>query len=322
MRFQLRSLFSPKPQPLQGIVAISFFSNGFALAIARYEQGRRPRLLFCDYITAPQQNWPIQLETLLKNHQLQHYSCHILLTTDQYRTFSIEYPQVPAEEVKQAVQWRVAEMLDYPVEQAVIDFYPLPKSNRANRPHMLEVFCCNKSVLAPLLTSCQQAGLRVSVVDIQEAALRNLAILLPEDDQGAAILYLRQMVGHVIIEKHGMIYLSRKFDFNARFLTESMYKGSSEADNEQTNLALEIQRSFDYVENYFDVPPITSVVSVLLPSNTEAIINTLMIGHGMTARAMDLSATVDLDMPLSDSLQNLCAPVIGASLRWQAERRP
>lgn len=317
MRLLLQRLFKQKAEIRQGIVAISFFPNGFAIAISRYSLNARPRLIFCDFITAPRQNWQTQLEALVKVHKLEQYHCHIVLTHEQYRDFSIESPQVNHDEVKQALQWRIAEMLDYPVEQAVIDFYPQPKSNRANRTQMLEVFSCNNALLNPLLQICKQAGLRIKVVDIQETALRNLAILLPEDEQGVAILHLQPGIGHVIIEKQGAIYLSRKFDFNYRLLTESGFDGDQDVQTEHSNLALEIQRSFDYVENYFDIPPINSLAAVLLPSNTQGVINALMINHGITARAMDISAIVDVDIMLIDSLQNICAPVIGASLCWQ-----
>jgi MSHA biogenesis protein MshI len=242
------------------------------------------------------------------------------LTHDHYRSFTIESPPVNPGEIKQAVYWRVAEMLDYPVDQAVIDSYPQPKSNRANRAQMLEVVSCNKALLDPLVLLCKQAGLRIKVVDIQETCLRNLATLLPEDEQGVAILHLQPAIGHVIIEKQGAVYLSRKFDFNYRFLTESGFNDELDAQTEQSNLALEIQRSFDYVENYFDIPPINSLASVLLPANTQGVINALMLNHGITARAMDITAIVDVDIMLSDSLQNICAPVIGASLRWHMEQ--
>ncbi len=320
MRLLLQTLFKQKAETRHGIVAISFFANGFAVAITRYSGDTRPRLIFCDFITAPRQNWQLQLEALVKTHKLEHYHCHIVLTHEQYRSFTIESPQVNPDEIKQAVHWRVAEMLDYPVDQAVLDAYSQPKSNRANRAQMLEVVSCNKAVLDPLVQLCKQVGLRVNVVDIQETSLRNLATLLPEDEQGVAILHLQPTIGHVIIEKLGAVYLSRKFDFNYRYLTETSLDDDQQTQTEQNNLALEIQRSFDYVENYFDIPPINSLAAVLLPSNTQGVINALMIHHGITARAMDISAIVDVDIMLSDSLQNICAPVIGASLRWHVEQ--
>lgn len=303
----LQKLFR-KPAAAQGIVALSFAINGIAVAIMRYGEHNRPRLLYCDFISAAQPQWPTELAALCKAHQLDSYDCHVLLAGEQYQNFSIEAPQVNADEIKQAIGWRIAELLDYPIEQATIDHYPLPTSNRANSLAMLEAISCDSTQLKPLLQGCDEAGLPLKVVDIQETALRNLAILLPENEQGVAVLHLQQHSGRLIIEKQGALYLSRKLDFGYSQMHDSNLL-------EQNNLALEIQRSFDYVENYFDIPPISSLAMIVTPNQTQDIINFLMINHGITARIMDISAIVDCDMILNDALQNSCAPVIGASLR-------
>jgi len=319
----LGNFFSPSPLKTQGIVAISFQRNGFGIAVTVYEHNK-PRLVFCDFITAPRESWPVQLEALAKAHRLDRFSCHILLSNHQYRDFSIDSPQVNPDEMKQALRWRIADLLDYPIEDALIDYYGLPEVKRANRSQMVEVVSCKHSLVMPFVQICKQAGLKVEVIDIQQTALRNLAILLPENEQGVAILHLQAKSGQIIIEKKGQIYLSRKFDFtyfdfDVDRLFERLSDHQETESTEKNNLALEIQRSLDYVENYYDIPPINALALVLMPNNTQSIINHLMIEHGITARAMDLSAIVDGDIVLNDSLQNQCAPVIGASLRRYVE---
>lgn len=311
-----------KPAASPGIVAISFLANGFAVAVTRYADHDRPRLLHCEFVAATPQQLQSQLEALVKYHRLEDYDCHILLASDQYRSISIEAPAVTGDEIKQAVRWRIAEMLDYPVDQATVDFYPLPPSNRANSTPMLEVVACANQVVATLTQQCRQAGLNVKVIDIQETALRNLATLLRENEQGVALLYLQKDSGRVIIQKQGALYLSRKIGSGYQQLTDNAaLSDSDQIYMEQDSLALEIQRSFDYVENYFDIPPITGLAVVLMPINTQNVINFLSINHGITARAMDLSAIVECDSLLDDATQNICAPVIGASLRRSLESR-
>ncbi len=304
-----------------GIVAISFLPNGFAVAICRYSDLGSPRLTNCEVINATEQQRLTLLSALVKTQHLEDYDCHILLTPEQYRTLSIEAPPVPPEELKQAINWRIADLIDYPVDQAVLDFYYLPDSNRTNTPKMLEVIVCNSLQTSTLSQLCQDAGLNVKVIDIQETALRNLATLLPENQQGVAVLHLQQFSGYIIIEKAGAIHLSRKFEHGYGRLTGQMYDEQTLL-QEQNNLALEIQRSFDYVEHYYDIPPINSLAVVLMPNNTHDLINFLYINHGIMARAMDLSASIEGDILLSDATQNLCAPCIGASLRRSLELEP
>jgi MSHA biogenesis protein MshI len=229
---------------------------------------------------------------------------------------SIEAPAVSSEELKQAIQWRIADVLDYPVEQAIIDYYPLPKSNRANSTKLLEVVASAQQTVTSLSQQCQQAGFKVKVIDIQETALRNLATLLPESDQGIALLHLRQEGGCIVIQKQGELYMSRKIscgylrlDENAPYVKDEMLRF------ELDSLALEIQRSFDYVENYFDIIPITSLASILMPVDSSKVVNFLNSSYGITARALDLSVIIESNIVLDDITQNMCAPVIGASLR-------
>ena len=309
-----------KPQISIGIVAISFLPNGVAVAVTNYAVNNRPRLLHSEFIPATTAEVLSKLEKLNTEYMLQDYDCHVLLTTEQYRTISIEAPSVADNELKEAITWRIAELLDYPVEQAIVDFYALPKSNRANTNQMLEVIACQSKFLDELIQPCQQAGLNIKVIDIQETALRNLATLLRENDQGIALMYFQENSGRVIIQKGGELYLARKINSGYQQLDiDSVSNQISAVNFELDGLALDIQRSFDYVENYYNIPPITSLATVLMPINTQNIINFLNNNHGITARAMDLSAIVDCDFLLDDFTQNLCAPVIGASLRRALE---
>lgn len=289
-------------------------NNGFTIAITRYMDHHSVQLQHCEFVAASDSQMRPYLEALVKNHHLEDYDCHILLTPEQYRSISIDVPAVNHDELKQAAHWKVADLLEYPIDQTTIDFYKLPKSNRANTPELMEVIVSANETLSTLIERCQEAGLNIKVIDIQETALRNLATLLPENKQGVALLHLHKDNGRIIIQKNGSIYLSRKISCGYQQLAnhESSYL-------EQDNLALEIQRSFDYVENYFDIPPINSLAIVLTPVNIQNVASFLATNYGITARAMDLSAIVDSNSLLSDATQNVCAPVIGASLRRHLE---
>lgn len=318
----LQNLFTKTQQTIEGIVAISFLPTGFSIAITRYNENNQPRLLHCDFIEQSQQQWPDTLKELFSTYRLENYACHVLLNTEQYRSFGIEALQVDQQEMKQAVRWRIADMLDYPIEQALIDYYPLPKSNRANSTAMIEVISCNQSMIDPLLKICQRAGFKIKVIETQEMALRNLATLLPESERGVAILNLQASSGHIIIQLAGTLYLSRQIDLGYNRLTINNLNNAPLQLMEQDTLALEIQRSLDYVENYYGIPPISSLAVLLVPSQTESIVNYLMTHHGITARTLDLSAVIEGETMLTDALQNACAPVIGASLRRFIENNP
>jgi MSHA biogenesis protein MshI len=312
----LQKFLNNKRALAPGVVAISFTPSGTAIAIMDYSGLNRPRLLHCEFLGGDEQDINARLEHLVQEFKLDSYDCHIVLSSKQYRAVSLEAPQVDAQEMKQALRWRMVDFLDYPVDQAVLDFFPLPKSNRPNAATMMEVAACAQNIIHDLVQRCRQLRLNVKVIDIEETALRNLAYLLRENQQGVALLHLDRDEGRIIIQKNGEILLIRNITTGYSHLDENApYNDQERVTMEQDSLALDIQRSFDYVENFYDIPPITTLAAVLMPINVQNTVNFLNIRHGISSYAMDISAVVDSDIMISDELQNVCSAVIGAGLR-------
>jgi len=307
-----------KKSVCQGIVGISFLEHGMAIAISSYQLGNTLRLDYCAFLndTAKQQN---ELNEISAKYHLTDYDCHLVLTANDYRRINIEAPAVAESEIKEAVRWKIADLIEFPAAKAVIDYYPVPPSKRANSSQMLEVIASPTDLVKNRIAICLQAQLQLKVIDIQETTLRNLAILLPENERGVAVLYLQENFGAILIQKDATIYLYRKFDIGYKNLNLSPLSASTDmAQQEQNNLALEIQRSMDYVESYYGIPPISTLVVIPLIEHTEQLMTILRDDHGITARIMDLSAIVDSNILLNDQTQSYCSPVIGATLRHAA----
>ncbi|MDP2902102.1 MAG: hypothetical protein Q8N96_03215, partial [Methylovulum sp.] len=241
-------------------------------------------------------------------------------TTDNYRRINIEAPAVAENEKREAIRWKIVDVIDFSIDKAVFDFYSVPVSMRANSS-MLEVIVSSNELIKGLADKTTQAGLQLKVIDIQETVLRNLAVLLPENKRGVAVLYLQESSGTLLIQKEGVIYLSRNFDIGYRELELASHNSSDDTQGStaQNNLALEIQRSLDYVESYYGIPPISGLAVIPLAENTHDLLNILNSNHGITARIMDLSAIVDCGVLLDDATQSRCSPVIGATLRYAVE---
>jgi len=307
-----------KKKTSKGIVALSFTSEGIALAISEYTVEQKTKLTHCDFFHT--NNKLSDLKELTEKYHLIEYDCHLVLSSEDYRLISIDKPVVEDNELNEAILWKISDLLEYPVDDAVTDYYALPVSERANSTPMLEVIASPKQTIQALVDLCLHCNLQLQIIDIQETTLRNLATLLPENEQGIAVLYLQKNSGQVTIERQSSIYLNRKlaigFDrlgFSDSFLSDEQIS------MEQNGLALEIQRSFDYIESYYGIPPITGLAVIPLPQDTQSLLNILNNNHGITARIMDLSAIIDSDILLDDSTQSLCASVIGATLRNSLE---
>ncbi len=298
----------------KGIVALSFTSEGIALAISQYTASKKTVLTHCEFIYT--NNKQAELKVLTERHQLKQYDCHLVLASDDYRLISIEYPAVTDDELAEAARWKISDLIEFQVDDAIIDYYPLPISKRANRSKMMEVIATPRSTIQPLVDLCTHCELRLQIIDIQETTLRNLATLLPENNRGIAVLHLQKTSGRITIEQQGSIYLNRKLATGSDRLglTESLLS-EQQITMEQSSLALEIQRSFDYVESFYGLLPISGLAVIPLMENTQSLLNTLNNNHGIIARIMDLSAIIDGDILLDDATQSLCTSVIGATLR-------
>lgn len=302
----------------KGITALSFTPDGLAIAISNYTGNHKPTLVHCEFIHT--NNKQTVLKELTEKHHLAEYDCYLVLASDDYRLITIEAPPVADNELSEAIRWRISDLIEFAVEDAVIDFYPLPESQRANSEKLLEVIASPKSTIQPLVDLCINCGLQLKVIDIQETTLRNLATLLPEDEQGIAILHQEKTMGRILIERQGLVYLSRKLTigFDRLGFTDN-FLSDEQISMEQNSLALEIQRSFDYVESVYNLSSHFGLAVIPLTENTQDLLNFLNNNHGITARIMDLSAIIDGDILLDDNSQSLCAPVIGATLRGTIE---
>lgn len=307
-----------KNSPGKGVVGISYWPDGIAIAIFDSVTDNKLQLKYCEFI--PSLNVADHhriLRDLVSQYRLASYDCHVVLTADNYRRINVEAPAVPENEMAEAIQWKIADLFDFPIEDAFIDYYFLPVSIHATNHKMLEVFACPKELIQVLADKSSRAGLNVRVVDVQETTLRNLAVLLPENNSGVAMLILNEFSGTVLIQKEGVIYLSRNFDIGYRELQLDLQDDSdyNQGRNEQINLALEIQRSLDYVESYYGITSISGLAVIPMKRNTQRLITILNDNLGITAKIMNLSALVGSSILLDDVTQSKCAAVIGTTLR-------
>lgn len=305
----------------KGIVSISFLQNGIAIALSKFLGNNELTLIHCEFIDAgkPEDQQDI-LCKLADRHNLAEYDCHLVLTSDNYRRINIEAPAVAENEIIEATRWKINELIDFPVDKAVIDYYHAPMAVRANSSKMLEVIASPIDIVSEQIEKCTKAGLQLKVIDIQETTLRNLAVHTPENERGIALLYLLEHSATLLIQKEATIYVSRKFEIGYKKLgLDEPYSSDCLTANAHNNLALEIQRSLDYVESYYGIPPISALAVIPLAENTHNLLDSLNSNLGIAARMIDLSTLIDCDILVNGRTQSLCAPVIGATLRYVIE---
>lgn len=113
----------------------------------------------------------------------------LLLPRDAYRLAVMPEPDVPAAELAQSVRWQLAGTLDFPVEDAAVDFLKIPTREwQPERSPELYVVAAPGEVVRAQAGLFRAARLDLQAIDIRETAQRNIAALLEHDDELLALV--------------------------------------------------------------------------------------------------------------------------------------
>ena len=230
MKFSFPWLNKAKASP--GRVGIAIENRGLTLA-ALDSAGD---VMACDYM--PMDSWdeiaPL-LTSMVDQRDWHGMFASLVLPVGHYHLALSEAPAVQGDEMAQAVRWKIKDLLNYPVEEAVIDHFMLPDDAYRGRQKMLYAASISQQSLSQLVAMIEQSGLALGCVEITELALHNLQSRLPPERGGQALMYLADGLGLVNLVEEGAVYFTRGLE------------GAAGSGGDP--LVLEIQRSLDYYES-------------------------------------------------------------------------
>ncbi|OIR00974.1 competence protein A [mine drainage metagenome] len=255
-------------------------------------------------------------KTLVNDLNLASHHCSLLLKHGEYQLLQIEKPNVPAEELKQAVRWKLKDMIDYPVEQATIDVINIPTNpdNARRQAYVYAVATRNELISTYIQSLIEFSESGLEVIDIPELAQRNVAAYLEQENRGLAMLSINGADGLLTFTSNGELYYARGIDVNIKHLLND--------DSEQKStiferLSLEIQRSLDNFERQF--PYINVNRLVLAPFvGREDFYDYLKTSLFVQVDRFDLADVFSFEtgVELGDlAMQASLLPALGAALR-------
>lgn len=232
-----------------------------------------------------------------------------VLDPDDYQMLLVEAPDVLSAEIKAAVRWRLKDLLDYPVADAVIDVFPIPEPARRSSTKMMYAVAARRHAIEQQVAVMRGASAALDVIDIPELALRNLASRLPEAEQGLILLWVNEDSAQLFVIKGEMIYLSRQVAFAADGFT-----GPDSIEPDVEAVSLELQRSMDYFESHYEQAPLAHLVIAPGDERARRLQGALAGQTSLDIQTLDLRRAVDTaDETLSADRRSVLA--IGAALR-------
>lgn len=278
------------------------------VAVARIERPRtgRARLILADW--QPAEGERKAREAILqvaKGHGLRGAGTVSVMDPSGYSLLLVEAPDVEPAELRAALRWRIKDLIDFHIDDAVIDVFDLPGDAPRGRARMMYVVAARAAAVRSRVDVLEGSHLELSAIDIPELALRNVSALLPEDVGGVALVHLCGGHGLVVITHQSSLYLARTIEYEA---------GAADGERALETLTLEIQRSLDYYESHFGQPPVKAVVVAQDEGSLE---EGLRANLPVAVRPLDLAQALECADAPSPELAARCLPAIGAALRQE-----
>jgi MSHA biogenesis protein MshI len=324
--------FLKKRVRVQGQTGIELREDGIALArVVPGTEGHPPHLSLCRFLPRNSEDSTVPLlQQLTREHQLEAGSCVSVAPQESFSLLLLESPAVEAAELKAAVRWRIKDLIDFHIDDAIIDVFDIPGQKERGRPRLMYVVASRTSTVQQQIDQLEGNGINLAAIDIPELVLRNVAALLPEDKGGVATLYLGRRRGMLVMTRERTLFLSRRIDIGLEQLKEYLNTPADEdelfLDGEESpipkplqraldGIVLEVQRSLDYYESHFSLPPVSGLVVAPLEENIPGLLGYLGGNLGVPVRLLDLNALMECEETLSDQQQSQCLFAIGAALR-------
>jgi len=277
-------------------------------------EGRpRPEVLLCESFRKEGDD-VATLARLRRELDLDRYRCLTMLKARDYQMFTVDRPEVPDAEARQAVRWSLKDLLDFPLDAATVDGVSVPAADNSRKPQMLAVAARNEAI-ATTVRPFNDADIELAAIDVPELAQRNLARLLEAEGRGLALFGVDDHAATVTFTAGGELYQSRRIevalkDFENEAGTGALYD----------RVGLELQRSLDHFDRQYRNVTVSRVVVSAVPFR-ERFVEYLAANLTLPVEGLDLEQIIDFPgVPeLRDPLrQSQCLQLIGAAMRAEA----
>lgn len=265
----------------------------------------KPVLAHCHFEPARDQDSAVRAVRRVPNRKLPAVS---VLPSERYSMLLVEAPDVPADELRAAVRWRIKDLIDFHIDDAVLDVFQMPRRELGGPNQMMYAIAAKADGVQAEVRVAEDAGLKLKAIDVLELSLRNIALLLDRDATGVALLYLAETSGVLLIVRQGVLYLARRLETGVRTLTDAEGLRSELV----AGLALEARRSLDYFESHYEQNSVSVIYTAgLEPSDIDQMSGEL----GLSVRNVELASLFEIGAGFDEHQSRLCIPAIGAALR-------
>jgi len=303
-----------------GLTGVTLYPSGVAVTHVERVPGQPPTLTVCDFEAGNVHS--TLLSRLVKKHRLEKSRGVLCLHPSQYIHALVDRPEVEDYELEDALRWRIADLIDYPVTEAVIDTYEVAEGTADSESNQLGVTIVRRSVADGFCQTLTEAGLVPVAFDIVELCQRNISELLPESERGVLLVQLRHTSTQMLGYQKGQLLISRNMAILGDEVSDelqSLAEGNRDGGTMLENLTVEVQRTINFYSSRARRPPPSGLVQLPFAGELPGLTTHLTQMADVPARPLDINALLESREPIDNALQAAAIDAIGAALRIEEE---
>lgn len=230
------SFFKIKPDQKKR-VGLHISPEGIALAFANTAM-QSHELLECEWIAEPE---PLKQKALLLNLvsrlKLKKMACYVVLDEFDYQIYRTETPNVPSNEMKDALFWQANRLASTEQGEKVFEYFYSSDKSIQSKNSDAYIISTNKSKIKYISSMIYKSGLTLKSIDIEEFSIRNILKTKNEKEESISVVCIDEKKIRVFIIKNNDILFYRKIEMAIMDIGDA-----------KDLILLEMQRSFDYYE--------------------------------------------------------------------------
>jgi len=289
---------------------ITLSNTGIALAIVKHSPPLAT-LEFSHYYPCTPSDQVEQLSQLVKQYKLDAISCNLVLLAEDYQLLQVDAPEVPKQDLTAALRWQIKDLIDFHIDDAVIDHIEMLNQNTSGKQQLL-VVTSRQSVIQAHVDLLQSTNCNLTTIDIALQSARNILCQYPNLEPSVGILNLWTDASKISVMLNQDIYINRTSSIglqSLQFVTDEDITSQSILDS----LALELQRTFDYFESHSRQ---ASLSKLFIITNGEPVHNLdQMIQERLGIDCVNVDIADIVTINSNEQVDNNCIIAIGGALR-------
>ena len=225
--------------------------------------GGKPQVVKCATMSGPE--FEVEgLAQLARKIAVSQFQWTSPLVRGEYRIVVLPEPAVKPAEMVDSVRWSLGTALDYPVEEASVDWMSIPtlKHSPQRQQHLYAVVTRNQ-VVRQRADTFRQAKITLDAVDIRETAQRNIAALVEKRGEALGMLSVNAQGVQITFTFEGELYLDRFIEIPLA----TAVAGDDDSRNRMfERITLQVQRSLDFVHRTLSFMRVGRIVMAPLPA--------------------------------------------------------